>query len=73
LPTRRGAALADAIDALAPQHREVLALAFGAQVPHREIAEILGVPVGTVKSRLHHARAALARAMADRGYVEEMP
>jgi RNA polymerase sigma factor (sigma-70 family) len=69
----QGAALAAAIDALAPQHREVLALAFGAQVPHREIAEILGVPVGTVKSRLHHARAALTRAMADRGYVEEMP
>ncbi|HEU4396791.1 MAG TPA: RNA polymerase sigma factor, partial [Actinomycetota bacterium] len=68
-----GAALADAIGALAPQHREVLALAFAAQLPHREIAEILGVPVGTVKSRLHHARAALARAMADRGYVEEMP
>jgi DNA-directed RNA polymerase specialized sigma24 family protein len=31
------------------------------------------VPVGTVKSRLHHARAALARELADRGYVEEMP
>jgi RNA polymerase sigma factor (sigma-70 family) len=69
----QGAALADAIDALAPQHREILALAFAAQMPHREIAEILGVPVGTVKSRLHHARAALARELADRGYVEEMP
>jgi RNA polymerase sigma-70 factor, ECF subfamily len=66
-------AIADAFDALALHHREVLALAFAALVPHREIAEILGVPVGTVKSRLHHARAALARALADRGYVEEMP
>jgi DNA-directed RNA polymerase specialized sigma24 family protein len=26
-----------------------------------------------VKSRLHHARAALARSLADRGVVEEMP
>jgi hypothetical protein len=26
-----------------------------------------------MKSRLHHARAALARSLADRGYVEEMP
>jgi RNA polymerase sigma factor (sigma-70 family) len=68
-----GEAIADAFDALALHHREVLALAFAARVPHREIAEILGVPVGTVKSRLHHARAALARALADRGYVEEMP
>jgi DNA-directed RNA polymerase specialized sigma24 family protein len=49
----------------------LLALAFAAQVPHREIAEVLGVPVGTVKSRLHHARLALAHALAERGYVEE--
>jgi len=69
----QGAAIVDAFDALASHHREVLALAFAAHLSHREIAEILGVPVGTVKSRLHHARAALARALADRGYVEEMP
>jgi RNA polymerase sigma-70 factor (ECF subfamily) len=67
------AAIADAFAVLAPHHREMLALAFAARLPHREIAEILGVPVGTVKSRLHHARAALHRALADRGYVEEMP
>lgn len=63
-------AIADAVDALALHHREVLALAFAATMPHQEIAEILGVPLGTVKSRLHHARAALARALAERGYVE---
>jgi RNA polymerase sigma-70 factor (ECF subfamily) len=66
------AAVADALTVLAPHHREVLALAFAARLPHREIAEVLGLPVGTVKSRLHHARAALHRALADRGYVEEM-
>jgi RNA polymerase sigma-70 factor (ECF subfamily) len=69
----QGAVIADAVDALALHHRDVLALAFAARLSHREIAEILGVPVGTVKSRLHHARAALARALADHGYVEEMP
>jgi len=69
----QGAAVADAFAALAPQHREVLALAFAARVPHGEIAEVLGVPVGTVKSRLHHARVALARSLADREVVEEMP
>jgi RNA polymerase sigma-70 factor (ECF subfamily) len=67
------AAIADAFAVLAPHHREMLALAFAARLPHREIAEVLGVPVGTVKSRLHHARAALHRALADRGFVEEMP
>jgi RNA polymerase sigma factor (sigma-70 family) len=69
----QGAAIAEAFDALAPRHREVLALAFAARMPHGEIAEVLGVPVGTVKSRLHHARAALARSLADRGVVEELP
>jgi len=69
----QGAAVADALDALAAQHREVLALAFAARMPHREIAVVLGVPVGTVKSRLHHARAALARALADLEEVEELP
>jgi len=73
IASAQGAAIADAFDALAPHHREVLALAFAGRVPHREIAEILGVPVGTVKSRLHHARAALASVLAERGYVEEMP
>jgi len=67
------AAIADAFAALAPHHREVLALAFAARLPHREIAEVLDVPVGTVKSRLHHARAALHRALVDRGYAEERP
>jgi RNA polymerase sigma factor (sigma-70 family) len=69
----QGAAIAEAFGALAPQQREVLALAFAARMPHGEIAEVLGVPVGTVKSRLHHARAALARSLADRGVVEELP
>ena len=67
------AAIAGAFAVLAPHHREILALTFAARLPHREIAGVLGVPVGTVKSRLHHARAALHRALADRGYVEEMP
>jgi RNA polymerase sigma factor (sigma-70 family) len=62
----QGAAIADAFEALTLRHREVLALAFAAMMPHREIAEILGVPLGTVKSRLHHARAALARTLAER-------
>jgi RNA polymerase sigma-70 factor, ECF subfamily len=30
-------------------------------VPYEEIAESLGAPIGTVKSRLHRGRVALAR------------
>jgi RNA polymerase sigma factor (sigma-70 family) len=54
------AAIAGALRALSDEHREVLALAFDAGLAHAEIAEVLGVPVGTVKSRLHHARGRLA-------------
>jgi RNA polymerase sigma factor (sigma-70 family) len=54
-----------ALDRLAAHHREVLVLAFVADLPQAEIAAVLGVPVGTVKSRLHHAKAALAAILRD--------
>ena len=39
-----------------PDHlREVLILAYFQQLPYKDIAEIVGIPVGTVKSRLHTA------------------
>jgi len=48
-------ALARALDALTPEHREVVVLRFYADLPLEEIARALGTPLGTVKSRLHHA------------------
>lgn len=48
-------ALSRALDALSPEHREVVVLRFYADLPLEEIARALGAPVGTVKSRLHHA------------------
>lgn len=56
-------AVTTALAALPAIHREVLDLVFGAELSHAEVAEVLGIPVGTVKSRLFHARAALARAL----------
>jgi len=39
-----------------PDHlREILLLAYFHRFPYKEIAEMLGVPLGTVKSRLHAA------------------
>ena len=35
--------------------REVLSLSYFKELPHKEIAEILEIPLGTVKSRLHSA------------------
>jgi len=41
---------------LLPDHfREVLILAYYQQFQYKEIAEMLGIPLGTVKSRLHKA------------------
>lgn len=45
---------------LTPQARAVLVLHHGLGMPLPEVADVLGVPVGTVKSRLHRARAAFA-------------
>ena len=58
-----GTPVAAAIDRLPEHHRDVIALVFVAGLPLADVAEVLAVPVGTVKSRLHHARAAVAAAL----------
>jgi RNA polymerase sigma-70 factor (ECF subfamily) len=56
-----------AIRELAPAHREVLGLAFDSGLSLREVAGVLEVPVGTVKSRLTAARTALNRILERKG------
>lgn len=48
-----------ALDALPESDRAVLVLHYLESFPLDEIGEILGIPLGTVKSRLHHARGLL--------------
>lgn len=69
LQRAEAAAVATAIDGLSPIHREVLNLVFGADLTLADTAALLQVPLGTVKSRLSAARAALARAMTEKGYA----
>ncbi|MFF7211567.1 sigma-70 family RNA polymerase sigma factor [Streptomyces sp. NPDC008238] len=52
-------AVADGLQELPPRQRQVLTLRFYADLPVAEIAAALGVPEGTVKSRLHAAVRAL--------------
>lgn len=59
------AAIHLALNALSPHHREVLVLRFLEQMPYEEMAETLGCHIGTIKSRLHHAKRALRRQMED--------
>jgi RNA polymerase sigma-70 factor (ECF subfamily) len=49
----------DALNALAPDHRAVVILKDFDGLRYEEIAEIVGIPVGTVRSRLHRARSEL--------------
>jgi RNA polymerase sigma-70 factor (ECF subfamily) len=51
--------IAVALDRLPPAHREVLLLVALEDMSYREVAEVTGVPVGTVMSRLSRARGSL--------------
>jgi RNA polymerase sigma-70 factor (ECF subfamily) len=56
-----------AIRELPPAHRELLGLAFGSGLSLPEVASVLEIPVGTVKSRLTAARAGLNRILDEKG------
>lgn len=58
--------LGDALAALSPRKRAVVALRFYADLPEAEIAATLKMKPGTVKSTLHRALADLRSALADR-------
>lgn len=52
----RAARLRRLVDALPEEKREVFRLVLDADMEVREVAAALGIPEGTVKSRLHHAK-----------------
>jgi RNA polymerase sigma factor (sigma-70 family) len=59
--------LAAALAHLSADQRDALLLHAWAELDYAQIAEALGVPVGTVRSRLHRARAMLRDALAPAG------
>lgn len=46
----------DTLEKLSAQDQQILRLYYWMELPQQEIARRLGLPLGTVKSRLHHAR-----------------
>ena len=58
-------AVKDAIEALPEQFRVAVLLADVEGFSYKEIAEITGVPIGTVMSRLHRGRKQLEKRLAD--------
>jgi RNA polymerase sigma-70 factor (sigma-E family) len=62
--------LHNAIRGLTDDHRAVVVLHYLADMPVDEVASVLGIAVGTVKSRLSRARAALAELLGTDREVE---
>ena len=62
--------LARAMEQLSPEHREILQLRVIEDLQYEQIADILGVRVGTVKSRLARARLALRKILKTGNYFD---
>jgi RNA polymerase sigma-70 factor, ECF subfamily len=57
------AVLADVLAGLPREERDVLLLFAWVDLPYTEIASVLDIPIGTVRSRLHRARAHVRAAL----------
>ncbi len=53
LDGRMSAGVREALLSLPPKERQVILLALYNDMAYREISELLGIPLGTVKSRIH--------------------
>lgn len=62
-------AVADELEGLSMVQRQVLLLRFYADLPVADIAQALGVPEGTVKSRLHGAVSTLGARLREREVI----
>jgi RNA polymerase sigma-70 factor (ECF subfamily) len=61
------ALISEALDHLPQAQREVIVLVALEEMSYRDVAEIVGVPIGTVMSRLSRARSALHHILEARG------
>ncbi|RYX84069.1 sigma-70 family RNA polymerase sigma factor [bacterium] len=72
-----GAIIARAFASLAPEFRECCALFWVSELSYEQIAQVLNVPLGTVRSRLHRGRKLLQRELwslaKERGIVRDEP
>ncbi len=60
-PQEFGETMSKSLATLSPEQRQVVVLADIEEYSYQEIAEIVGCSIGTVRSRLHRARALLRR------------
>lgn len=59
--------MAECLLGLSPTHREIIDLVYYHEKPIDEVAEILQIPSGTVKTRMFYARQHLAQLLASKG------
>jgi len=60
----------EAMRRIGDQHREILVETYYRARPYAEVAAELGIPVGTVKSRVYYALRALRIALEEMGYED---
>jgi len=65
--TQRSAILQNCLAQLSPAHREIVDLVYHHEKTIDEVAEIIGVPQNTVKTRMFYARKRIAELMAAKG------
>lgn len=70
---RRRERLGRLVDRLAPHYRIVIQLRYDRQLAYEEIAEVLGLPLGTVKARLHRAHHQLKNWLSGEDSPAEVP
>ena len=63
---QRAALLLQQIGRMSPEHRAVIELTYFHGCAYQEIAQIMGCPVDTVKTRMFHARRRLRQYLSDR-------
>jgi RNA polymerase sigma-70 factor (ECF subfamily) len=62
-----------ALATLRPEFRRLVVMRYLEDMSYEDISEVVGLPLGTVKSHLHRARAALGRLLSDAGWGPDPP
>lgn len=60
------------LDRLPPRYKAILTLFYLEEMSYEEIGEIMGLPMGTVKTHLHRAKQALRDMIVEEGLWKEM-
>jgi RNA polymerase sigma-70 factor, ECF subfamily len=69
----KGAALRQCLNKLSPEHREIIDLVYYHEKSVAEVAEIVGIPEPTVKTRMFYARKKLSELLKEQGIDRGWP